>query len=218
MKEKLLNALTLLVAAGLVAVIGLSLFNYAGATPPASAVVDNWRQVASGGTPLGGAEAPVKVVVFSDFQCRYCAQSARELKQLRDSAPGQLAITFRHLPLEAIHPHAVAAAMASECAAEQGRFEAFHDLLFDNQQAIGVKPWTEFAAAAGVPDTESFGRCVREERHRDRVTRDLEMAGSLGVAGTPTFMVNGRVLRGSGTSARLAELVREAQGQPAQGR
>lgn len=204
MKDKLLNALTVVVAAGLVAIIGMSVVNFAGAAPAAQPeVVAGWQPIAAGGT-LMGSDAPVRVVVFSDFQCRYCARAATEMREMRDGSGGRIAMTFRHLPLEAIHPHAVAAALASECAAEQGRFEAFHDYLFAHQQDIGARPWAELARAAGVPDGTAFGQCVAEQRHRGRVAADMQLAQELGVVGTPTYMVNGKLLAGSGKAAQIA--------------
>lgn len=209
MKEKLLNALTLMIAAGLVAVLGMSVLNFAGLAPAAgSTAVADWRPVAAGGTLLG-ADAPVRVVVFSDFQCRYCARAAGELRALRDASGGRIALTFRHLPLDAIHPHARAAALASECAAEQGRFEAFHDQLFAHQQEIGVRSWADLARAAGVPDLPAYDRCVAEERHRGRVAADVELAEKLGLTGTPAFMVNGRLVSGTGKTAQLARWAAE---------
>lgn len=204
MKDKLLNALTLVVAAGLVAIIGMSVLNFAGAAPPVQPkMVAGWQPIAAGGTLLGN-DAPVRVVVFSDFECRYCARAATEMREMRDRSGGRIALTFRHLPLEAIHPNAVAAALAAECAAEQGRFEAFHDYLFAHQQDIGVRPWAELARAAGVPDAAGFGRCVAEERYRDRVAADMQLAEELGVVGTPTYLVNGKLAAGSGKAAQIA--------------
>ncbi|HEY0018404.1 MAG TPA: DsbA family protein [Longimicrobium sp.] len=215
MKDKLLNALTLMVAAGLVVLIGVSVANFAGAAPRTEGkVAAAWQPIAAGGTLLG-VDAPVRVVVFSDFQCRYCARAATEMREMRDGSGGRIALTFRHLPLEAIHPHAVAAALASECAAEQGGFEAFHDYLFAHQQDIGVIPWAEMARATGLSDVAGFGRCLAEQRHLGRVAADMKLAEELGVVGTPTFMVNGKLVAGSGKGVQIAEWAAEPAAAPA---
>ncbi len=165
-----------------------------------------WEHLAEG-RALGRDDAPVKMVIFSDFQCPFCAAALPEIERLRAGSEERIAVIFRHLPLEAIHPHAFVAAMASECAGEQGRFEAYHDALFAAQGDIGTRSWIDFAREAGVPSLGEFDRCLADEHFGDRVRADLAAAKELGVTGTPTFVYEGRI--GTGAPG-LAALGRQA--------
>ena len=155
------------------------------------------QDLASGTRLLGGADAPVKVVVFSDFQCPFCADFHQAVQRVRARHPGRAALAFRHLPLDAIHPHARAAGLAAECAGEQGRFETYADLLFAQQDAIGSKAWSRFAAEAGVPDAAAFEACMAERRWAERVEQDARLAAEMGIEVTPTFIINGTMIPGT---------------------
>jgi protein-disulfide isomerase len=152
-------------------------------------MVANWREYAEGGHRTGPADAPVSIVVFSDFQCPACRKLAEHLKVVRAEFPG-VAIVHRHSPLD-IHPFAVDAARASDCAAQQGRFGPFHDALFAEQSSIGMTPWSSFARDAGVPDLPAFERCLASSDHSGPLGRDTLDARKLKVSGTPTYLVNG---------------------------
>jgi len=171
--------------------------------------VAHWQGYAAYGHRLGAAGAPVKVVVFSDFQCPACRLLADELKTLRAEHPAQLTVIYRHAPL-AIHPAAFSAAVASECAASQGRFEAFNDALFADQTSVGSIPWSRFAERAGVPDLAAFDRCVSAGRSSGSVARDTLAAHELGVVATPTFLVNGTLIRGTPPLDALRAYIRRA--------
>ena len=160
-----------------------------GASPPAVRPVDDWASYASGGHRTGPADARVAIVEFSDFQCPFCARLAPRLDSLRERTPVPVAVVYRHYPLEN-HPHAMAAARASECAAEQGRFKEMHDALFREQGAIGQKSWIAYALAAGVPDSAAFARCLEGGAGSARIRADVAAGDRLGVTGTPTVLVN----------------------------
>lgn len=83
---------------------------------------------------LGKADAPVVLVEFSDFQCPFCARAEPTVKQIRSEYGDKVLFAYKHFPLTQIHPHAQAAAEASECAKDQGKFWEYHDKLIDNQQ------------------------------------------------------------------------------------
>lgn len=160
-----------------------------------TALVADWREYAASGHRMGPADAPVTVVMFSDFQCPFCAVAAERLRTLRQAYPGEVSLVYRHFPLRN-HPHALAAARASECAAAQGRFAAYHDALFARQDSIGVISWDRFAAIAGVEDPEAFGRCAASSSGLAALERDTLAARQLQVTGTPTLLVNEVQLQG----------------------
>ena len=158
--------------------------------------VDGWQDLAEVGLRLGPEDAAVVVVEFADFQCPFCATEADNLRRILSQYSGDLAVVFRHFPLQHIHPHAHSAAVAAECAGAQGRFRPFHDLLFDRQDEIGEVEWAAFAAMVNA-DTAAFNGCLSDAWPRERVDEDLRTAKRLGLTGTPSVIVNGLLLPGT---------------------
>jgi protein-disulfide isomerase len=168
---------------------------------------DNWDQLSAAGQRMGPVRAPVQIVEFSDFQCPFCATFAETLRKLRAKYPDRVAVLYRHFPLEEIHPHARTAALATECAAQQGRFEAYHDRLFAQQDSIGSKAWERFAAEAGVGDVDAFTRCMRDERLLANVDRDKELADATGIRLTPSIIIDGTLIPGALSEAELEKWI-----------
>ena len=195
-QDTVLNATLVLVSTSALvlttAVLVRSLHGGSAQRQPDTREVSGWQHFASAGHRMGPAEAKVTIVEFSDFQCPYCKRSATDLRALRDKYPGQVAVIYRHYPIEQIHPQARDAALASECAAYQGRFEGFHDAVFQSQDALGKRLWTLLARDAEVPDTGAFAKCLRRKEGDANVQRDIAEGDSLGVLGTPTILINGR--------------------------
>lgn len=179
--------------------------------------VDNWGQLTSAGQWLGRPDAPVRIVEFSDFQCPFCARTHPVVEAVRRRHPDSVAVLYRHFPLDAIHPHARPAAVASECAAVQGRFGEFASLLFAQQDSLGTTPWARFAARAGVADTIAFSRCVAQSRTMPAVDRDLRVGTETRIEVTPTLVINGLLRPGAITEPVLDSLVMRAGGTAAQG-
>lgn len=168
--------------------------------------VQKWAEYAVEGHRIGPAAARVVIVEFSDFQCPYCRRTAARLDTLRAEFPVDVALVYRHFPLN-IHEHAVAAARASECAAEQGRFWQMHDALYKGQDSIGAVGWDRFASDARLPDPSSFRRCFAHSS-APRVARDTVAAKRLGVRSTPTMLINETWVEGSVPLDSLRALVR----------
>lgn len=165
--------------------------------------VDDWRSYAEGGHRMGPSDASVLVIEFADFQCRYCRVTARHLEKLRSEHPGDVAVVYRHFPLDNVHPHATTAARASECAAEQDAFEGFHDAVFSVQDSLGEIPWSRLAHRAGVADTVAFGQCLADNRTAGDVREDVAAGSRLGIQGTPSLLVNDQLLQGAPTYEQL---------------
>jgi protein-disulfide isomerase len=153
----------------------------------APVAVKEWQQYAREGQRIGPTTAIVTIVEFSDFQCPFCRAAASTIRSIRQTTAGRVALVYRHYPG---HEHSFAAAVAAECAAEQGMFEGYHDALFREADSIGVKSWSRFAADAGVSDTTKFAVCMTSGRAASRVVRDTAAAHALRVRGTPTFLIN----------------------------
>lgn len=213
MKRWLSHVGTVVLVICAVAVTGLVVRRELGARPSAAdtaaEVVDDWRSYAATGNRIGSEDAPVTVVVFSDFQCPACARFAESLHEVQARHPGRVSAVYRHFPLPN-HAFAVPAARASECAAAQGRFREMHDELFRAQDSIGIRPFTRFAAIAGVPDEEAFEACLEDVSSAAAVRRDADAGSLLRLTATPTLLVNGRRVRGALSADRLEEMVVEA--------
>ena len=173
--------------------------------------VDNWKELAATGQRMGPAAAPVQIVEFSDFQCPFCATFSETLRKVRAKYPDRVAVLYRYYPIQEIHPYARTAALAAECAGEQGRFEPYHDRLFAQQDSIGSKAWERFAVEAGVRDVDAFARCVREERLLARVDRDAELAEKSGIRLTPSIIIDGTLIPGALSQAELEKWITDPQ-------
>ncbi len=144
----------------------------------------------------GPVSAPVTLVEFSDFQCPFCQRVVPTLKQVRDKYGDKVRIVWKDYPLTQIHPQAFEAAEAGHCAHEQGKFWAFHDRLFPNQQALQTEFLKRYAADAGL-DTTAFDACLDSSKYQQRVQDAIDAGTRLGVSSTPTVFVNGRVISGA---------------------
>lgn len=202
MRKKFENALTLvLVACALVVTVAVVRKEFA--APAGSPIsdeprrIDGWQELMGAGIWLGSTDAAIVVIEFADFQCPFCAVAARSLREIRSRSGEEVAVLYRHFPLDGIHPHATDAAIAAECAAAQGVFEAFHDLLFAEQEAIGSTEWTDFGERAGASSISEFSACLDASWPSDRVAEDLRAAQRAGLQWTPSVIVNGMLLPGT---------------------
>jgi len=139
----------------------------------------------------GPEDAPVTLVEYGDFECSHCGQAEPVIRELLATFGSELRFVFRHLPLVDVHEHAQLAAEAAEAAHTQGRFWEMHDLLFAHQDALRPNDLRQLAAELGL-DVERFSEELRTRRHAPRIARDVDGADQSGVAGTPTFFINGR--------------------------
>jgi protein-disulfide isomerase len=159
-------------------------------TPP---IVD----VSAEGAPFKGpVDAPITIVEFSDFQCSYCKRVINVLDQVLERYPDKVKLAFRDFPIVNIHPHAQKAAEAAHCAAEQGKFWEFHDLLFEKQDAIPTTNFADHAKALGL-EVIAFQACMDSRKHQEKVERNYAAGVKAGVSGTPAFFINGRLLSGA---------------------
>ena len=142
-----------------------------------------------GAPAMGPEDAAVTLVEFSDFECPYCAQFYRTLKQLAENYSRSLRIVYRQFPIRT-HPNAYGAAMASLCANDQGQFWAMHDAMFEDQDNLGAASLREKAEQIGL-DLEQYDACLASDRHAEQIERDMREARRLGVDGTPGIFLNG---------------------------
>jgi protein-disulfide isomerase len=143
------------------------------------------------GAPIrGDAAAQTIVIMFSDFQCPYCGRFARETLptiEERYLKTGKIRLVFESLPLD-IHPFAFGAAVAAECASEQGRFWQMHDAIFSDQQALDAASLRAKGIKVGV-DAVRFDACFASPLEAIHVKQSSAAARALSVGGTPTFFI-----------------------------
>jgi protein-disulfide isomerase len=158
----------------------------------------------------GNPAAKITMVEFSDFHCPYCRQAYGEVKNLLQKYDGKIKVAYRDLPLiEAQDSNQVSAAEASRCAGEQGKFWAYHDLLFENQNESSPTVFRDFAKSLGL-NVDQFGQCLDTGKFKTQVKADFQEALRLGAVGTPYFFVNGVPISGARPQAEF-EAVIEAE-------
>ena len=128
---------------------------------------------------------------------------------------GKVRLEFHHLAF--IGPESLAASEAAECAAEQGAFWAYHDMLFthqagENRGAFNNLRLKSFAEQIGL-DTEQFNACLDSERYREEVIAETQAAQTRGVRATPTFFINGQKIEGALPFEQFQSIIEEALGQ-----
>lgn len=169
--------------------------------------VEDWERYSAVGSRIGPEEPAVTILEFADYQCPFCSAAHGDITRLLAEYPDDVALVYRHLPISSIHEHAVAAAVAAECAGQQGRFAAYHSLLFEHQDSIGLIPWRQFAEDSDVPNVAQFDSCLGSSEVRSIVARDSAAAMELGIRGTPALLVNQRLIEGSPGHDALKALV-----------
>lgn len=165
--------------------------------------IDTWKTMAEVGHTSGPIDAPLVLVVFADFECPFCGKFATSvLPHLQATYKDDLRIVYRHWTLS-YHRFAYPAAMAAECAADQGKFFEFHDAVYRQQDSLGLKPFEQFAIGAGVADTSRWRECVRTAAGAGSISQDSAAAYRLGAFGTPAVLLNGFLFRGAPSVAEL---------------
>jgi protein-disulfide isomerase len=142
---------------------------------------------------LGSDQAPVVLVEYGDFECPNCKQAAPAVEIVLRRFEGQVRFVYRHLPLFDVHPHALLAAQAAECAAAQGKFWEMHATLFAHQPRFHREHLLSYAKDIGL-DVARFTAELDDEVHLQRVLEHVDGAKRSGVRGTPGFFVNGRIV------------------------
>jgi protein-disulfide isomerase len=147
---------------------------------------------------MGTPGAPVVIVIFSDFQCGYCREEAKMLREnLLKEFPSGVRLYFKDFPLTQIHDWAMPAALAGRCVFNQDalKFWDYHDWIFDRQAGIGAETFdaklAEFAREKNL-DEAQLASCRALPATRAAIERSITEARSLGVNSTPTLFINGR--------------------------
>jgi protein-disulfide isomerase len=147
---------------------------------------------------IGNTNAPITIIEFSDFQCPFCARFHVETLPLIMNEyinDGQVKLVFRDFPIQSLHPNALPASVAAECANEQGKFKKMHDILFENQNEWNNKnadnviiSFNQYALEIGLEE-EKFDSCLKNGKYVEEIQKDLDDGRAYGISGTPGFFV-----------------------------
>ncbi len=145
---------------------------------------------------VGPETAAVLIEEFSDFQCPACASAEPVIKQVLAKFKDKVKFSYRQFPLTTVHPLAMPASIASECADKQGKFWAYNDMLFSNQPNFLPADLENYARQTGLNISE-FNQCQSQSADVEALIRgDMTLGNKQGVSATPTFFVNGQKVEG----------------------
>ncbi|MBI4458329.1 DsbA family protein [Candidatus Uhrbacteria bacterium] len=165
-------------------------------TPPPAAPnggaepVGTVKPVGSDDHVRGSKNAQVTLIEYSDFECPFCGRFHPTMVQLMKEYEGKVKWVYRHYPLS-FHPQAMPAALASECASEQGKFWEFADKVFANQTSLNEAYIKQVAGELKL-NTSKFNDCYASKKYQTRVTSDLSEGSTAGVTGTPGTIILGK--------------------------
>ncbi len=134
----------------------------------------------------------VELLEYGDYECPYCRKAFEVVKELQEEFGESMSFSFKNFPLVDLHPHALLAAEAAECAGAQGKFDLMHDELYENQQNLSGELVEEIATNIGL-NQKQFSHDLTNHVYRKKVEADLNQGIAEGVEHTPTFFINGRL-------------------------
>jgi len=161
---------------------------------------------------LGNPDAPVKIVLYTDFECQYCQDFHAHLKEALSEYGDKLSVTYRHLPLS-FHKQAPLAALASQCAHAQNKFPVYGDMLFSEQgtwsKTLGTAWFSDAARKLGL-NTKEFNACMTEKKFAEKIANDTFSAQEFGITGTPSAFINTTLLSGAVDYDTLKRVIDQA--------
>ncbi|HEX5886747.1 MAG TPA: thioredoxin domain-containing protein [Pyrinomonadaceae bacterium] len=162
-------------------------------------------------SPAKGSTKPlVTIVEFSDFECPFCGAVQTTLNQVMQTYGKDVRLVFKHLPSEG-HRNSLPAARAAYCAAEQDRFWQFHDALFAAENlSPAVIDKIAIDLGLGAP---RFQACVSSEHSRAAIIKDIETARLFRIESTPSFIINGQLIKGALSFADFQKIIERELGQ-----
>jgi len=144
---------------------------------------------------LGNKDASVVLIEYSDIQCSFCERHHPTMNQLFEYFGDDVVWVYRHFPLS-FHPEAVPAAVATECAGEQGKFFDFIDVMFENQSTLGDDLYLQTATDLGL-DLTAWQTCVDSGVYEKEIAAEMSAGAAAGVKGTPATFINGQLISGA---------------------
>lgn len=153
----------------------------------------------------GNSDAPVTIVAFMDFECVYSQESYPILEKILEQYGSAIKLVFKQLPLNAINPYAMNAALGSTCAQEQGKFWEYGSMLFKTKILDENSLYSD-ASQLGL-DISKFTTCLTTRKHNSTIEQDLQDALTVGVRGTPTFIIDTEIIEGVPSQEEWSQLI-----------
>lgn len=185
--------------------IGLSLTNAMANTRVTPQDLE--RLAAPTAPTFGASSSTVTIVEFLDFSCPFSEASYGPLREVMQTYQDHIRVVYRDFPVAEIHPRAFAAALAARCAHEQGKYLAYHDRLFANQERHEDGDLLRYARAVGLNEAQ-FQSCYQSQKYAPVIQQDVQDGLRAGVQGTPTFFFNGIKVPGTLNTQLLDLLIK----------
>lgn len=159
---------------------------------------------------IGPKDAPITIVQFAEYQCPYCGKAGEAVDKVMEEYKGKIKMVYRDFPLS-FHDRAIPAAVAANCAGEQGKYWEMHKLLMSNQSALSEENLTAHATTLSL-DLTKWNTCREDPKQAAEVQKDFQDGQKVGVNGTPAFFINGIMLSGAVPYPQFKEIIdRELQ-------
>src|SRR5215469_6553708 len=155
----------------------------------------------------GPSSAPITIVEFSDYQCPYCQRAESSVKEVLKKYGDKVRLVYMDFPLP-MHQYALKAAQAARCAGDQGKYWEFHDALFSDQSKLDQAGLKATAGKLKL-DTKKFDECTAGDLHIDQIRKSQQEGSGVGVDGTPTFIIDGRLMSGAQPPSEMESVINE---------
>lgn len=155
-------------------------------------------------TDYDETEGKITLIEYGDYQCPACVREHSIVKRILADYEGKVILEYRHFPLP-FHEYAQKAAVAAECARDQGKFNEMHDRLYESNGSLSVDNLKKYASEIGL-NADTFNSCLDANTHLDKINSDKNKGVKDNIAGTPTFYINGKLLVNSENSNYLPRM------------
>lgn len=155
---------------------------------------------------LGNVDSKIVVIEFGDFQCPVCFEAFPVVHDIINTYGNKIKFVFKNFPLIDIHPQAMKAAEAAECAFEQNKFWEMHDKMYINQSDLSTVALKRYAKEIGLQPTQ-FDQCLDTDKYAAKIQADYNDGLQANVPGTPTFFINGRMFPWPVTAATFKDII-----------
>lgn len=159
---------------------------------------------------LGDAKAPVTIIAFEDFECPFCRRFSQQTLPLITEQyvkTGKVRVVWKDFPLS-IHSHAQRAHEAARCAWAQEKFWEYHGMLFDNQSNLNDNSLKQYAKKLGLNE-DQFSSCLSSGKYTSLIRDKISEGNTIGVTGTPSFLINGRLVVGAQPYQTFADIINQ---------
>jgi protein-disulfide isomerase len=148
----------------------------------------------------------VLIIAFSDYQCPFCKEAELTMRKILKKYPSEVIFIFKDFPLTSIHKYAYGAALAAECAREQGKYWEYHDYLFDHNDKLEPQYLKEYARFFNMSG-DQFDTCLDSEKYKHEIELDKTEGMKVGVSGTPVFFINGLKVVGTQPEEEFIKII-----------